>query len=332
MGHGMVAALGAVALMTVAARADAREDYLARLAAAVRAGYAEALAARTPRLVPPVPVPVRWKAIRLGSLDLGAPLVALTGADLDADGRGELYAVTTRDVIAIGMAGGKLAELGRVAFAGELAVPAPREAVGTAVVDGAELVAAVSSRARELRVGWRDHALVARPGEPGFLVCPGERLALAPGRNHFGDPATPLYGVRCRADLVGPAGHPLRVRGALTGTTLEVTIDQCAAGGGACRPIARHAYADYGVVFELADVERDGTPEVIVTGAGAPGDPDAVKVITLGGDDRAGRFRTSWRGGVAGLAVTDGDGDGIAEIVAAVRLVGSTRVDLWRLD
>ncbi len=71
---------------------------------------------------------------------------------------------------------------------------------------------------------------------------------------------------------------------------------------------------------------------MIVTGSGAPGDPDAIKVITLGGDEKKGLFRKTFNGGVAGIAVGDGDGDGVPEVLAAVRLAGATRVDLWRLD
>jgi hypothetical protein len=37
------------------------------------------------------------------SFDLGAPLVALTAADLDGDGKPELYAVTSREVVAIAL-------------------------------------------------------------------------------------------------------------------------------------------------------------------------------------------------------------------------------------
>lgn len=329
----------ATALAIDVAHAEPERGYFARLAAAVNAGFDAALEARAPRLVPPVPVAVAWKAARIGSFDLGAPLVALTGGDLDGDGKGELYAVTAREVIAFAVTGKKARELGRVTFAGPPAVPASRDAVGSAVVDGPALVAASSAWAAELRAGWEAPAgqggartLVGQPGEAGFLVCPGERLQLVPGRNHFGEPAAPVHGVRCRADLVDPEGYPLRVRAALTDTRIDVVVEKCAAGGSACQVVATHAYKDYGVAFALADVDRDGTPEVIVSGAGAPGDRDAVKVIELGGDEKRGLFRQAFNGGVAAIAVLDSDGDGKAEVVAAVRLAGATRVDLWRFN
>ncbi len=347
MFRGGVVGLGVVAIAAVAppARADGG-DYFARLAAAVRGGLDEAAAAHAPRLVPPVPIQVTWKAVRLGSLDLGAPVVALTAGDLDGDGKGELYVVTSREVVALGVANQRVKELGRAPFAGDPAIPAPRDVIGTAVIDGTELIASVSAFARELRVGWRGKALVARPGGPGFLVCPGERMSLVPGRNHFGDTASPVYSVRCTAGLVDPSGLPLRARAALTANKLEVAIERCAGAsptgsggnlpsaisGTACQPAQNYEYKDYGVAFELADVDHDGRPELIVSGAGAPGDPDSIKVFTLGGDERRGLFRRQFTGGVVGVTVVDGDGDGVAEVVAAVRLVGATRVDLWRLD
>jgi hypothetical protein len=325
-----VAALGLVASRAEAAGSD---DYFARLVAAARKSVDEVIAARAPRLVPPVPVKLTWKAVRLGSLDLGAPLVALTSADLDRDGKAELYAVTTREVIAIGLANRKVTELGRVAFTGDPAAIASRDPVGTAVVDRGELVASSSAWEGELRVSWQAAKLVGQvvaATAQGSLVCAGERLVRAAGRNHFGDPAQPIYGVRC-ADLVDPIGAPLRIRAVLTGTRIEVSVERCGASGG-CLPVAKHDLKDLGSAFELADVDRDGKPELIVTGAGAPGDPDAIKVVTLGGDEKKGLFRRTFNGGVAAVAVGDGDGDGVPEVLAAVRLAGATRVDLWRLD
>ena len=332
---GSVAAVGVVA-WSAAARAE--PDYLVRLATTARVRLDELAAARAPRLVPPVPVAVTWHATRLGSLELGAPLVALGGADLDGDGRGELYAVTAREVIGLALRGGKLAELGRVAFTGERAVPAPRDAVGTITVEGRELIAAASPWARELRVTLQGGVLAGRPGDAGFLVCPGERWRLAGGRNHFAGDAGPAYGARCRADLVDREGYPLRVRARLAATgRLAVEVQRCAPGApgapaGGCEPAGTFEHAGVGVAFELADVDRDGTPEVIASDATPPGSPDHVRVLALGGDDRRPLYKKPFQGGVVGIAAVDGDGDGAVEIIAAVRLVGATRVDLWRLN
>jgi hypothetical protein len=311
------------------ARAD--DDYLARLAGAVRAQLDEAAAAHVAKLVAPVPVTLRWKPQKLGSLDLGAPIVAITAADLDGDGKAEIYLVTSREVIAVGIAG-KLRELGRVAFTGEPAVPASRDVVGTAVVDGHMVIAGVSAWARDLHVEWRGKTLVGKHGVGGFRVC-GDHVQLAAGRNHFREGGAQLFGARCRDDLTDPVGTPLRIRGELSTTgVLEVTVEKCAAST-ACQPAGSFQYKDVGVAFEIADVDRDGTPDVVLSSASAPGDADSVRVMPLAAGP-AGKhlFKKPFNGGVAGVAVADGDGDGVAEVIAVVRLAGATRVDLWRLD
>jgi hypothetical protein len=308
----------ALVLVASSARAD-QGGFLHRLAHEAQAKVDAAIAARKPTLVPPVAIAVKWRPVKLASLDLGAPLVAMTAADLDGDGHAELYAVTTRNVIAIGWRGRHLDELARVAFAGDAAQPVPRDPVGTAVIDGGALVASSSAFARAMRVTWQGKALVSAPGEADFELCPGEHVHLAPGRNYF---ESGTYGVRCR-DLVDKSGAPLHVRGELA-TTGHLAVD---AG------TVHFDVPEVGVAFELADLDRDGTPEVIYSGAGAPGDPDTVKVVSVGGDVKRPRWKKPFAaGGVAGLAVGDLDGDRVAETIAAVRLVGATRVDLWRLE
>jgi hypothetical protein len=316
-----------LAIAGLVAPASADDAYIGRIADQVRARLDALVAARAPKLVPPVPVAVKWKAVKAGNVELRAPLLALVAGELDGDRRaGELYAVTPREVIAIGFANGKLVELGRVPFTGDLAVPAPRDPVGTAIIENTELVAAASPWAYDLRVAWQGKKLVAKLGSAGFLVCPNERVQLAPGKNHF---TTDVFNVKCRNDLVDAEGHPLQIRAELaTSNKLSVIVKRCA--GVSCTETGRFDYPKVGIAFEIADVDRDGTPELLASGANPPGSPDAAKVLTLGGAEK---FKRMFNGGVAGLAFVDGDdADDIPEVIAAVRLPGATRIDLWRLD
>jgi hypothetical protein len=331
MSRAAIIAIAAIAPALAAAVPDVLHAPSAVLAARLIAATAQ------PVLVPPVPIAVHWKAQRIGTLDLGAPLVALAAADLDGDGKGELYAVTPAEVVAIALAP-RLHELGRVAFVGDPATVASRDVVGTAerAPGGGAILAAVSGFARGLRVRWRQGALVGEPGAAGFPTCPGETAQLSPGKNFFGDGPTAIYAEHCRDGLVDRDGRELRVRAAVTVTgKLNATMLRCDGPPGtraACHDAGSFELAGAGWAFDLADLDRDGTPELITSGAGAPGDADAVKIVTLGGDDKKPMYRHAFAGGVAGVVAIDLDGDGTLEVIAAVRLAGATRVDLWRLN
>ena len=206
------------------------------------------------------------------------------------------------------------------------------------MVDGDALAVTVSGWARGVRVHYRGgKSLAADLADPGFVLCPGERAQLAPGRNYFGSAAGSsagaIYGARCRDDLVDPQGHPLHARAQLSlANKLDVAVERCDAGAACVATGPKHELSGVGVAFDIADLDHDGVPEIIHSGAGAPGDADAVKVVTLGSDPKKPMFRHSWSGGVAALAVADVDGDGALDVIVAVRLVGATRVDLWRLN
>jgi hypothetical protein len=323
----LACALVAGAVSTAAADGD---GYLSRLVKKVRTRLDEAAAGHAPKIIPPVPVAVTWKQAKLISFDPGAPLVALTGADLDGDGKRELYAVTSRDVIALGWRGSRFVELGRVGFTGDPAVPASRDPVGTAHVSGTQLIAASSAWAREIAVSWNKKSLVAQPGAPGFQRCTHNRAALRPGRNFFDDNT---YGKRCREDLVDAQGYPVHATATLaTSGKLTVDVESCQPGGATCRPGVSHVYWS-GVAFAIGDVNRDGSPEIVVSGTGAPGDGDVVKVITIGQDEKKAMFTSKpTTGGVVGITTSDLDGDGVEEVVVALRLAGGTHLDLMRLD
>jgi hypothetical protein len=311
----------ALAALVIASSARADDGFLHDLAHAARAKIDAAAAAHAPATVPPKRIEVHYRAQRIGSIDLGAPLIALAAADLDGDRKTELYAVTSREVIAIGVAP-RIHELARAAFSGDPAVPRPRDDIGAAIVENGAVIASSSRWTRTLRVTWQGGALHADASDPAFALCPGERAQLAPGRNFFGAGATAYFGVRC-AELVDAQGAPLHARAELsTGNKLAVTAGEL-----------HGEYPNAGVAFAVADLDRDGTPEVIFSAAGAPGDSDIVRIVALGDDIKHEKLKKTFvAGGVAAIAVGDLDGDGAPEVIAAVRLYGAPKVDLWRLN
>ncbi len=306
------------------------------LAAEVTARLEALRAAHVPRIAVPVRVVVAWRPQRLTpAFELGAPLLTLGAADLDGDGKAELYAVTTREVVAFAITDHRVKELARVSFVGDQAMPAPRDPIGAVViVDGADgagktLIASSTAFTRTLRVTWQHHQLVGVAGEPGLEQCAGERVQLAPGRNYVGDDKTGSYATRCR-EIIDAHGERERVRGVL-GLTGRLEVARECAIGVTCERAPVLAFARVGTAFELADLDRDGTAELIYASANAPGEPDELRVVTLGGDEKKPTWRKAFSaGGVAGLTV--GEFDGAPAVIAAVRLVGSTRIDLWRMN
>lgn len=304
-----------------------------------RAAIAEleaASVARIPPLAPPTPRPVRWKARRVASLDLGAPLLALAAVDLDGDGADELVALTDLHVVALGVRGASLRERARVRVPAVAPSMRPREPIGALAVDGDQILARTSSSARGARYGWRDGALIELAALTGFPVCADRAIELAAGRNYAAVAGAELWSARCRTGTVDAVGRATAAIAAVTvdGTATVTVETRCAGGPAGCAPSRTATLADVGAAVELDDVDRDGALEVLVTGAGAPGDADAVAVWRLGeaGFGSKPIFRRAFQGGVVALAVGDVDGDGDREAFAAVRLVGGRKVDLWLLD
>ena len=309
---------------------------------------AEHAAARVPPVSPPKKIDVKWKAQRLGTIDLGAPLLDLAAGDLDGDGRAEVVALTTRDVIVLDVARGRrtLVEVARIPLPADRPLIEPRDAVGAVVVaeNPAEIWARASTSARGARYTFAPGALHETGASPAFPQCapiggdPARSADLVPGKDYFGgDGAARVFAVRCRDDLVDESGRAMISVATLgPGGVLDVDLrTRCAASDKACPPERHVQVPGVGVAFAIADVDHDGKPDVIASGDGAPGDPDPIAVYSLAPGAVAATkpaYRKKFSGGVAGIIAADLDGNGDLEVVAAVRLPGAARVDLWILD
>ena len=343
------AALVALSVAPAAAPADSgaaerpRDDLVSWLGGELQRRIDDAT---RPAPVPPVPVKVVWRSRRLAAVDLGAPLLAIAAADVDGDGAAELVALTTREALVLELSGKrKVSIAARVELPGAAPEKRPRDAVGALVVDDTdgdgvpEIMARASEQAKGARWVWRDGKLAPLGELSGYPLCAGVTAELAPGRNYFtGDSfewsrggeapeaAPEFYAARCRADLVDAEGMPVALFGLVdSGGTLVVTRVDARA--------ARIEVRKRGVAFDIADVDNDGSAEIITTTNRAPGRGDQVHVYAIQGGTLE-RIAKSKRftGGVAGIATGDIDGDGDRDVVAAIRLVGSSKVDLWTLN
>jgi hypothetical protein len=348
------AVIAAAALWAVAAgRAHAApapapaSGGLAELFRELGAALDAAIAERVPK--PPVPVQVSWRDRRIGSIDLGAPLLALTAADLDRDGRAELAALTTREVVVLAVRERALVEKARAPLGGEPAPVRPRDPVGVLAVDvspdgGAVLVARSSERADAVRLGWQKGRMVELDRRPGFPLC-GGTMELAPGRNYFTGAGaqvgserllTPLPVGFLSAMCTGPMAD---ARGGRIAVAAIVDLDRVlhvrcrSAGGGECSATVKgRDYDGVGVAAEVADIDNDGMPEVLTTRGGAPGDRDRVSVFSVVGGKVAKVYSKDFHAGVVGLGAGDLDGDGDRDVIVAVRFAGSHHVSFWTLN
>jgi len=336
--------LAALVLATGPARASSPPPQQGFLERVMAEALAQVERARPTVLRPPHPIRVRWRARRLTSIDLGAPLVDLAAGDLDGDGRAELVALTTRDVVVLGARGRRsLAEVARAPLPVEPPAVQPRDPVGAVEIarppgGPVEIRARASTSGRGARYVLAGGELREVGAIAGFPRCGDRAAELVPGRDYFGgDGSARVYAVRCADGLVDVVGRPLTAEGTLgPDGTLDVGIAvRCPPGDAAC-PAERHVTVPgVGVAFAIADVDRDGRPDVVASGDGPPGDRDQVAVHELpAAGAQLGKpvYRRTFTGGVAGLVAADLDGDGDLEVVAAVRLTGAARVDLWLLD
>jgi hypothetical protein len=122
------------------------------------------------------------------------------------------------------------------------------------------------------------------------------------------------------------------VRGVVGGGELAVQLVPACTDGATCAAPSVWRVDDAGDAFDLADVDQDGRVELITASASAPGDPDRVTVYSLGDSGPEPVITKRFAGGVVAITTGDVDGDGAGEVVTAVRLLGSDRIDLWTLD
>ena len=268
--------------------------------------------------------PGRWQArgVPVGDVDV----LALDVGDSDGDGRNEVVGVTATDAIVWAWDGARLVERRRVPLGGRPAATMPRAPVATVVVEKGAVTARSSLFADGVSWLARGRALPAR----GY-VFPGVTTAceLAAGGvdwfaaagcapsgglpERFWSVAGLRGGARAARAAIDPAGTLwVSLGAAATAPAMPLTVR------GVGAQVALVAL-DRGEFVATSEPVQAGEADAVVVRALTAGLPVAYRADRLPGNVRA-------------LAAGDVDGDGKAEIVAAVRDRAARRTELWMVN
>jgi hypothetical protein len=317
VGGGRLRASGSVLALTTSPWTDGSET---RAHLFVETPLAAELRAYLPAVTTPQG---RWQArgVPVGDVDL----LALDVGDSDGDGRAEVVGATATEAIVWGWDGARLTERRRVALAGRPAAMMPRAPVATVVVERGTVIAHSSLYADALSWTTRGKSVPTRGyGFPGVAAA----CELMPGVDWFaGASCPPSAGLPERFwTVAGLRGGARAARAAIDPSgTLWVTLGAAATAPampltvrGVGAQVALMA-SDRGEFVATSEPVQAGEADAIVVRALSAGLPVAYRADRLPGNVRA-------------LAAGDVDGDGKAEIVAAVRDRAARRTELWMVN
>ena len=279
----------------------------------------------------------------------GAEVLGLAAGDLDGDGSIELVTLRPRRLAVLRLKGGKLEQVAATDLPPPLSPLRPRRALGTVVLadtdgDGRLEILARSSEQQQgvhMVLNGKDlvtkgalngYPLLAGPGKSGQLLAeavPGKDML---DGTRLGTGAAPAEAPKGKKKGLFQRRIPAAF---YSFKATEISLQK----GGSRRHIGLvditgrlHLYATQlatpslvrpgvGVAFDLADLDDDGTLEVITTGTYAPSSGDDRVLIRRSLGKRLSRvlWRSPRLGGLV-TALTHGDlnGDGKLELVAAV--------------
>ncbi len=275
----------------------------------------------------PTPVAVRWKGKKLVTVDVSPDIAAVAVADLNHNGRAEIFVAGNNAVAVI-----ELQRVPKVVASVRFTDPLlrrSRQNVGSALLQDASIVVQVTSHALPLTITWDGQNYAGAAGSPAlFQFCSDRALPLVAGRNWFdtGAIGQGVYTELCRNDLADAQGHlPSLVVSVSERDQLRVeTRPHC---DEACGDAQVYTVPSVGYAVAIDDVDQNGIAEVYSTAAMA--NADVVNVTELGPAPRA-LWKRKFTSGVVALATGDFDGDGRRDVWALVR--AGRRVEVWSLQ
>lgn len=255
--------------------------------------------------------------------------VALAAGDLDGDRRTELVVMLAEELVVLSPEAKVLARYDLSSAPAAAAVP--REPFGAiAITQSPPRVIAWSGRRAKAEVLAFAGSMLKPQGSQDVITVDGVTARLEPGLNRF-LPDVAWGGQRGRMPLGFQA---VSARGPVA---LFSWPDGSATLARQLPPAGR--MLDVGCGSALADVDRDGTPEVLVSSSRTTGDADELRLLPLaiaegltGTSQSVRSAPPAWQAALKGRAIVmtgaDVDGDGAEEFVFGTWLSDGTG-ELW---
>lgn len=337
---------------SVAAPSDGA-GWVSRFLAAVDAALETASTARRLPYKEATPRRIAFSPRRIGTVAAGADILDV--ATIARRGLPAWLAVLTlEEVIVLERGPRGFAERQRWRLPELRAAVVSRDPVGIIVTtdldeDGIdELVVRTSSAASAAVVHLDRNEIEVLPATTMMQVCARVRLPLVSGRNVFDGAqvqwadsadrmllAPWLAQLRCARGLSSPEGVPYRAIAAVDhkGEATIAVRRRCELMAGPCEAGMFQAKVEgVGYAFAVADPDGDGMVDFIGSSNTPRGEADRLQVVAISETGNRLRFERAFHGGIVGIAVGQFVATGFPEVVVAVRLAGSTRLDLWGLE
>jgi hypothetical protein len=299
------------------------------------------------KIVPPTPVKVRWHPREIWSGELSGEVVDMLAVDLRGVGKGELVALTDKELVVFSRLRGLFDIRMRAALPKKPALLRSRDAIGSlSAVVARDAPLTLRARTSEQAMGglyqFADGALGLVSEFAGYPLCEQGTIQAAPGRNYFDGKRASWASSEQKKKLLGESLYSVRCTSSPdpTGRSAEYMSEvsiagelrvHCSGEAAHCQSFERE-HAGVGDAHLVADVDNDGYPEIIHSGRGAAGAGDNLFVLSHDQTITNPSFEMAFQGGIVAIAAGDFVGDGALEVVAAVRKGGSKRVSLWLLN
>lgn len=275
----------------------------------------------------PTAVPVHWKGKKLATVDVSPDVAAVAVADLNHNGRAEVFVAGSHGVAVI-----ELQRVPKVVATVRFADPLlrrSRQNVGSAMVQDASVIVQVASHAAPVTVTWDGQNYVGTAGAPTmFQFCSDLALPLVAGRNWFdtGVVGQGVYSVLCRDNVVDSLGHLSSLRASVSERD-QLRVETRPHCDETCGDAQIYTAPNVGYAVAIDDVDQNGIAEVYSTAASA--NADVVSVTEIGPAPRS-LWKRKFPSGVVALVTGDFDGDGQRDVFALVR--AGRRIDVWSLQ